>query len=348
MENEKGAVQAKEFNTALTNVNNTFFPLIKKQIEGNGINMDQYTRQCVISALSAINNVLDAKGISWNDSTLDKSSITESLLKVAALKLNSYANPREVYFTIRNAKQSDGTWKKQVEMGIEGDGNDAILARFGRDIKKVGQFWLVREGDDFEYPTYNGFDVIPPKWTPKGKGNVVRVVYPIMKTDGTLEFHIAEREDVAKNLYAHIQNNLMNETFGICESRYKASAKQLEQINAKKQEILKKAKELGLDALDDEELQKWISPAWTDYQSRENMIIRKMRNNVVKKIPKDFGNAYIEMQYSAATDEKFVSVQKEIRENANKEVMDIEGAMDVEYEDVPPENPETEQEGPDF
>ena len=61
---------------------------------------------------------------------------------------------------------------------------------------------------------------------PTGKGKVVRVVYPIEMSDGTIEYHIAEREDVVKNLIAHINQNLMNETFGIAKrKRRKLSAK---------------------------------------------------------------------------------------------------------------------------
>lgn len=319
-----------DFSTVLTKVNDNYFPMIERQLTGNGIEMDQYSKSCVLNAISAINNALDTKGISWNDDQLDRSNITQTLIQVASLKLNAAASPREVYFQVRNVKvkaKVDGkeveVWKKQIEMGIEGDGNDAILARFGRDVKKVGQFWLVREGDDFTYPQYTGFDVIPPTWTPTGKGDVVRIVYPIMKTDGTVEFHIAERDDVARNLIAHMNNNMMNETFGICADRFKATAEQRKQIAAKKAEVLKKAKSLGLGALDDPELQQYISPAWTEPQSRESMIIRKMRNNVVKKIPKDFGNAFVELTYQEAADESYAEVQREIAEHANSEPIDI-------------------------
>lgn len=319
-----------DFSTTLSKVNENYFPMIERQLIGNGVKMDEYAKSCVLNAISGINNALDSKGISWNDSDLDKSNITQILLQVASLKLNAAASPREVYFQTRNVsvkKKVDGkdttTWKKQVEMGIEGDGNDAILARFGRDVKKVGQFWLVREGDDFTYPEYTGFDVVPPTWRPKGKGDVIRVVYPIMKHDGTIEFHIAERDDVVRNLLAHMNNNMMNETFGVCADRYKATADQRKAIAAKKSEILNKAKTAGIAALDDPELQQYISPAWSEPQSRESMLIRKMRNNVVKKIPKDFGNALVELSYTEATDESYSEVQREIAENANTEPIDI-------------------------
>lgn len=315
------------YSTALTKISNTFFPMIENQLTGNGLNMDHYSKQCVMAAISGINAVLDTRGVTWQDPQLDKSNVTQTLLTVASLKLNAAASPREVYFQMSNAKKKvngQDVWIKQIEMGIEGDGNDAILSNFGRNVKEVHQFWLVREDDGFTYPTYRGIEVEPPTWTPKGTGIVVRVVYPITKTNGQVEYYIAEREDVSKNLIAHINNNLMNETFGIAQDRYKATADQKKQIDAKKREILNKVKELGLAALDDAIVQEYVSPAWKDPQSRESMIIRKMRNNVVKKIPKDFGNAFVEMTYSEADDESYARHRKEVNENANQEIIDIE------------------------
>lgn len=318
------------YSTGLTKVNDTFLPMIENQLVSNGINMDQYSKQCVMNALSSINAVLDSNGITVNDPQLDRNNLTTILLNVAALKLNAAASPKEVYFQIRNVKVkgSDGKeiWKKQIEMGIEGDGNDAILSRFGRNVKQVRPYWLVREGDDFEYPTYNGLEMTPPKWTPKGNGNVIRVVYPVIFQDDSIQYFIGEREDVARNLIAHINNNLMNETFGLLppgKKRYEATPEQAKQISQKKAEILKRANELGLNALDDQELQQWISPAWTDPQSRESMIIRKIRNNIVKKIPKDFGNAFVELMHDQATDEEYKVVREEIAERANREPIDI-------------------------
>lgn len=345
--------EKKEFSTMLTKVNNTYFPMIESQLVNNGLDMDEYSKRCVMSAITSINEALDQKGVNWNDPQLDQSNVTQTLLQVAALKLNSSANPKEVYFQIRNVKRKvngQDQWKKQIEMGIEGDGNDAILSRFGRGVEQVMQHWLVREEDGFTYPGFNGLEMTPPTWQPTGKGDVIRVVYPIKRTDGTVDFHIAEREDVTKNLIAHINNNLMNETFGIAKDRYNATADQKKKINAKKQEILNKAKDLGLDkSLDDKDVQEYISPAWKDPQSRESMIVRKMRNNIVKKIPKDFGNGFAGATYDEVTDDTQRQARKEINENANKEYLDVEYTeTDHEPENEPqePENnpdPEPEQ-----
>lgn len=319
----------KEFGTQLTKVNDTFMPLILSQMQKNNIEMSPYAKTCVLHAISAINSVLDKAGISWNSAELDKSTVSDILIKVACFQLNAAASPREVYFQTRNVKGADGNWKKQIEMGIEGDGNDALLARFGRDVVEVGQFWKVREKDDFTYPTYSGLDMDPPKWTPKGSGKIVRIVYPIIKSskDGKrhVEFYISEREDVIKNLIAHINSNMMNETFGFAESKRKATNDQKIKIESRKRELLKRANDLGLDAaLDDPELQPWISPAWTEFHSRESMIERKMRNNAIKKIPKDFGNGALETMFEEATDDVYRSTAREIRDNANRDVIDVQ------------------------
>lgn len=325
-------VATPQFETALTKISNTFFPMIENQLTGNGLNMDDYSKQCVMSAISTINSVLDSQGVSWQDKQLDKSNVTQTLLTVASLKLNSAANPREVYFQLRNVKRKVNgrdEWTKQIEMGIEGDGNDAILSNFGRGVKEVHQYWLVRSEDKFEYPRFKGLEMSPPEWQPTGRGDVVRVVYPITKISGQIEYHIAEREDVTRNLIAHINNNLMNETFGIAKNRYDATVAQKKQIDDKKREIINKVKEQGLKALDDESLHPHISPAWRDPQSRESMIIRKMRNNVVKRIPKDFGNAFVEMTYEQADDENFARHMKEVNENANQELIDVEPIQEL-------------------
>ena len=341
------AAQKKEFGTALSKVTDTFLPLIERQMQGSAIQMTAYSKECVMYAISGINTVLDKAGVSWNSPELDKSTVSDILTKIASLRLNAAVQPREVFFELRNVKKKgDGkdTWMKQVEMGIEGDGNDTILSNFGRNVKRVCQIWKVHEGDDFTYPSFNGLDMTPPKWTPKSSGGkIVKVVYPVI-TDGKdgkdyVDFYIAEREDVTHNLLAHLNNNLMQETFGIAESKYKATADQKKKIAAKKQEIFNKARAHKTidDILDDPELQPYISPAWTEPFSRESMIERKMRNNAIKKIPKDFGNGALETMFEETTDETYKATAREIKQFANSEPIDIQVDEDTGELQEPPD-----------
>ena len=305
------------FKSQLAKINDTYMPQIETQLRGNGIHMTEYQRTVVINAISSINEMLVKEALSIGD--IDQSNITQTLMNVAALQLNAAATPREVYFIKRNQKNKDGNKIQVIEMGIEGDGNDAILSRFGRNIKTVHRHWEVRKGDDFTYPGYAGLEVTPPTWSPKGEGEVIRVVYPIEYNDGQVEYFISEREDVKSNLLAHMYNNLMWDN------------KKVE----KKAKIKEFAENHSLDEiLNSEEMQTLgnISPAWKEPQSREAMIIRKMRNRIVKKIPKDFSNAYIQSVVESVEDDfaarqysrKEAEIIEEINENANKEILDPE------------------------
>ena len=318
------------FKTKLAKVNDTYLPMISDQIQGNGINMTDYQRQCVMSALAEINNTLESA--QSNISNVDQQTLTQILLQVASLQLNATATPREVYFQTR--KKKVGTeWTVNLEMGIEGDGNDAILSRFGRGVKQVHKFWEVRENDVFIYPRIKGLTTTDPEWEPKGTGKVVKIVYPISKKDGSVEYLISERADVVRNLMAHINNNMMNETFGIAESRYKATDEQKKQIDVKKKELKELMKTKGLDELIEmPEVEQYISPAWKEAQSQESMIIRKMRNNATKKYPKDFENAYVAMTYEDATDESAKSMRKDVTEHANKIEFEPEEPIVIEEE----------------
>lgn len=339
--------KGQEMRTVLSVATNNYMQVIKKQMDEGGAKFDEYSGKCVMSAMAAINNMIHGKGLTFND--LNSSNVNEILIQIATLKLNANAVPRECYFQVRNVnvggKGQQEQWEKQIEMGIEGDGNDAILARFGRDVKKVCQVWLVREKDRFVYPKHNGLEMTAPQWEPTGQGEVIRVVYPIIKTDNTVEYYIGERRDVVKNLYAHISNNMMNETFGLVKSgkktRYDATPEEKKKINAKKKELMAKARSLGdLDKiLDCEELSPYISPAWKEYQSREQMIIRKMRNNVTKKIPKDFDSALTAEQYNMM-DDTYREVHAEIEDFANSTV------FDTDFKEVPEPDHEPESSQP--
>lgn len=297
-----------EYTTMLVNANDTFLGMIERQMEGHNIQMNEYSKTCVINAIGSINDLLATNGLSFNSKELDTSTLTTALITAATLQLNAKAANREIYFQIRNKKLKENgadVWKKQIEWGIEGDGWDALISRFGRNIKKVYPHWLVRSGDKYIPPKHRGLDVTPPEWEETGEGEVVRVVYPILYQDNTVHFYTCEKNEALKNLYAHINNNLMNETFGICKDRFSAKPDELKQIAEKKKDILGKVRSLGWGALDDEELSPYISPSWTEYHSRESMIIRKMRNRICKSIPKDFGSAYESDVYNRASDEVY-------------------------------------------
>lgn len=316
MEKQNAVATQKEFTTSISEWTNSFTGLVSRDFEKCGVSFDEYSKQCAMSAMTSIYQLIQNSDKA-DMKELNTSNLKEVITQVASLKLNASAVPRECYFQLRT-KKINGQYAKVVEVGIEGDGNDAMLRNFGQGVATVYPCWLVKEGDEFKYPRQVGIETVPPEWEQRGLSEkVVRVVYPIKLIDGSVVYKIAEREGVRINLLAHIKNNLMNETFGICESRYKATDKQKSEIDAKKSAILSEVRACKTvdEILECKNAIPYISAAWLD--TPESMIVRKMRNNAIKKFPKDMNSiaskSFMEM------DETYENVQEEIQMNANKE-----------------------------
>ena len=65
------------------------------------------------------------------------------------------------------------------------------------------------------------------------------------------------------------------------------------------------------------------------------MIIRKMRNNIMKKIPKDFGSAAVAHTYNMIDDGVYREVHEEIEANANQEEFVVEELAQIEEKPAP-------------
>lgn len=345
---EKNEVAKKqEFTTGLSQWTNTITGLVSRDFVQNGVQYDEYSKQCAMNAMSAIYQLVQNTD-KTDMNNLNTSNLREVVAQCASLKLNANAMPREVFFQLRS-KQVGGQWVKMVEMGVEGDGNDALLRQFGNNVDTVYPVWLVKEGDDFTYPRRIGIAIEPAEWTPKGLSDkTVRVVYPVKLKDGTIEYLIAEREPVRTNLIAHIKNNMLNETFGFVtgknskgkdRTRYDATAEEKAKINAKKEEILSAVRECETleDILKCEVAKPYISAAWLD--TPEAMIVRKMRNNAIKKFPKNLNS--MASSSLLQLDETCKASQEEIAQNENSEEFAIEDETVVaESEAVEVETPE--------
>ena len=289
MENEvknvKQEVATKAaFKSSLSKMTETYTNSIVSSFQDMHMTLDTYQKVCLINAIAKINELLASEGLQFNSPNIDQSNITTILSQVAMFKLNPAASPRECYFQLRNNKK---TGKKNIEFGIEGNGNDAILRMYGVDVKNVMPPIVIREGDEFTYPYFDGEKMQPFTWKPHSfTAKPIAVAYVVTKNDGTKEYLISERESVATNLKAHIANNLMYEKAEV------------------KNPVLAKIKNMTLDEiLKDPSLQENISPAWKSPQSREEMIIRKMKNNCTKKYPKDFKNSYVAATYETTTED---------------------------------------------
>lgn len=316
--------EEQKMTTALSAWTNSVTDMVVSDFTQNGVTFDSYSKECAMNAMSSIFQIVKSSGAAMND--IDTSNLREIVGQCASLKLNANGFPRECYFQLRKKKIGD-KWVQSVEMGLEGAGMESMLRNFGVNVKQVYDWWIVKEGDDFTYPKRKGLTLTDPTWEQKGLSQkTVRVVLPIKLTDDTVTYLISERESVKVNLFAHVRNNLMNETFGICESRFKATDAQKKQIDAKKEEIYAELRKC--ETVDDmimcEAALPYMSGAWVD--TFESMVIRKMQNNAIRKFPKNFNN--MAKQSFMEMDETYQQTQEEIDEQANTEEFDDENVFE--------------------
>lgn len=351
MAENKAVAEKKAFTTSLSEWSNTITGLIVNDYKACGMELDDYSKECAIEAMTSIFNLVknDPKS---DMGKLDTSNLAGIVKRCANLKLNASAYPRECYFQLRNVnvgkdpQTGRDIWQKQVEMGIEGNGYDSLLSNYGKNVKQVYPHWIVKEGDKYIPPKHKGLSVTEPEWEEKGiSSKAVKVVYPVMLTDGTVTYLSADRDSVKINLLSHVKQNMMNATFGICTDRYKATEKQKSEIKEKKNEVLNtlRACKTVDEMLECEIAKPFISGAWLD--TPESMIQRKMCNNAIRKYPKNYDpmarQAILEM------DDIYKTAQAEIEENENS-VDFIEADAEVVSADAEVVAEEPDNAMPDF
>lgn len=270
--------KASKFQTSMQKVQNAYMESIIRQGEQMKIKYDSEQIACGSALLSAMTEQMESKQLAIKD--MDQTKLIRVIQEATLLRLNANANPKECYVIVRAPRNA----KPYFDFGIMGDGYDKILRRYGVGVKTVHPFWAVREHDEFTYPSFDGLQIKAPTWKPKDMtSKVIRVVYPIEMVDGSVVWEISEREDVKKNLLAHLAQSLMYDT--------------------KHPGLLDRVANMSLDAIfADKEALDVMSPAWKSPQSRESMILRKMRNNAIKAMPKDFGNAFTAGAFEDASD----------------------------------------------
>ena len=117
-EEKKEVAQKQEFTTALSNWTNTITGLVARDFEQCGVEFDEYSKKCAMSAMGSIYQLVQNTD-KTTMSDLNTSNLREIVEQCASLKLNANAVPREVYFQLRS-KQINGEWKKVVGNGDRG------------------------------------------------------------------------------------------------------------------------------------------------------------------------------------------------------------------------------------
>lgn len=279
---------------------------LEKSAKSMGQDFTEYGKKCVINAIAKL--VIDTKQQGYGLDSFDPTLVRLALQNIGYTELNIAAIPSECYFEIRNTK--DG--KKTLAIKPQGAGNEKLLRTYGVNVKEVRPCWKVREGDEFTYPSYDGLNMNPPKWTPKSfDKKVIMVVYPVIKTDNTVEYLIATREGIKPNIIAQIRQNTLYD-------------KNKEQIYA---DIERDAEKMSVDELlATEKWAKLVNPTYTSGGSKEAMILRKMCNNALKNYPKEYKDSYM----ASAIEDMFEDKDDSLK--APREYIDADTVEKVEQE----------------
>lgn len=272
------------------------------QLETGATEMGQpfssYGKQCVVNAIAAL--ILLCKGKEIDMSQIDGTMVRLALQNIGYTELNVAAIPSECYFDLRKTTV-DGKTVYAVSIKPQGAGNEKLVRKYGVGIADNGLFspWLVREGDEFVYPSYDGIQLTPPKWIRKvgDDKKVVIIVYPVIKKDGNHEFLIATREGIKPNIIAQIRQNALY-AFKTEKVDTKTGRKWYANDDEKREAFYDRLNtefenKTVDEILNDPEWMKWVNPTYTSGGSKEAMVIRKMKNNALKNYPKEYDNMYI-------------------------------------------------------
>ena len=254
---------------------------LEKASQALGQGFSDYGKKCVINAIAGLVSICKSNGFEIKD--LDPALLRLQLQNIGYTELNYAAIPSEIYFDIR--KTSKGT---VLTIKPQGAGYETLTRKYGVGLKKdVGlhNAILIREGDEFILPQYNGIETTPPVYKPKFENinkKVVAVMYPAVKIDDTVEYLIAPREGIKPNIIAQIRQNTLYNFFKKDDKGHFLKDKNDNKIidTEARQDFWDKldawAESKTVDEmLADKEYAGYINPTYTSGGSREQMVIRK-------------------------------------------------------------------------
>ena len=269
--------EEKNKEVALYNNQQAFIANLEKVAKNSGASYTDYGIKCMVNGYGALLSICNQNKIKLQE--FDGSLLRAAFSNIGYTELNFAAN--ECYFDLRKLYEGEGQNKRLVGYAIavrpQGVGNEKLVRKYGVGVRTLYPCRIIREGDEFTLPSYDGLKMTPPKWIRKSlDGKAIAVVYPVSKVDGSEDYLMASRESVKSNLVAHIRQNMLYKVFG-------------QQRDAKYAELDKDANSMTLDQLlESDKWRDWINPNWLSSSSRESMIIRKMQNNALKNYPKEY------------------------------------------------------------
>lgn len=242
-------------------------------------------------------------------SRMDKAQLFQILQYVALFELD--INSNQVFLDVRKDKAGNIV---SIKATPQGSAYENIVRKYGVNIKKLHNPWIIHEGDEFLMPQFSGLQVTPAVFKPTLKGlsgKAIAVCYPLETDDGNVEYLIADREGVKANLVAQILQNALR----------------TKDVNAPSREkIMELTENMTFDEiLACKQFDSLINPTYKSPASREAMIVQKMKNNACRHYTKDLGNRNLANKFSEIVDKaEEGSVVSEQTDYVEEKVEDFE------------------------
>lgn len=266
MANEIAKKTESELKIASTKITDFYIHEVASLNTAVGVPLTDESKRCATNVLVQLLGEVGPDGVQ----AMPKSQLINVLQFVTVNGLDVFSG--QVFLDKRKDRNGNIASIKATPMG---NAYEIMTARFGVNVKTVHPARIVHEGDEFELPQFDGLKMtnVKHKLTLKGlDAKAIAVYYIIEKLDGTLDFAIATRESVAKNLMAQILNATLRDA------------------SVNRNELMEHLANKTLDELlSDKKLEQWISPAYRSPATREQMIITKMKKNALLHYTRDLG-----------------------------------------------------------
>lgn len=312
--------------TKLSNTNQFQVKLIgeiEKTADEIGTSFTDYGKRCMVNAYAALVSHMKSNNISFND--VDGAMLRLAFQNVGYTELNFAAQPSECYFDFRKFKDTNGLYHYTVSIKPQGAGNEKLVRKYGVQIRNLLPCWLIREGDEYTLPYWDGTTMTQPTWRPKGFDNkVIMVIYPLEKTNGRTEYLIATREGIKPNIVSQIRQNALY------------AFKDPNQRDAFYRQLDEDAEKCSVDELIRlDKYRDYLSPTYLSFGAREQMIIRKMQNNALKNYPKEYDSNAIR----EAVENMFEDSDESLKEKAAIYNQDVVATVEKEIAEESKEPP---------
>lgn len=289
---EKKEDESASLNSAVSKASDYYIKDVIAINKVRGIAISPEGQQCMLNTMAELISVFGIEGVKG----LSRNDINRALQFAGVTCLDVYSG--QCFVDKRKTFNRDTKgWEWHFRMQPEGDAIELLIKRYGSDVKALHAPMVVHQGDEFTMPSWEGIHVTPPSFKPKMENlskPAVLVVYALEKKDGGVDYPMANRESVARNLAAHILSNKLGDRPDSkdFDGGYKSAEfkKAVGDYEKGLEDMRKYLDGKGLDEmLSDPTLSEYISPAWKSPSAKEGMILRKMKKNALMHYTQDLG-----------------------------------------------------------